>query len=110
MKWLAAAFVLLVSGSAGAQTVEYRLITQTYGGRIDIRKGLTQEQCEHDRLKALNQPADDEEKAIADRFASEDKSNDNCMTLGSVVRVCAPPIGFYRASADIRRAICEKQT
>ncbi len=124
MKWPALAIVLLVSGSAGAQDSPltwqicgkdgcsaasgtttnigipvhpWRLITQTYAGRIDIRKGLTQEQCEHDRLKALNQPADGEEKTHAAYFAEKDSS------------MSVDQYAYTRISSDIRHAICEKQ-
>ncbi len=94
----------LYSISGGAATTNigtpvppWRLITQTYGGRIDIRKGLTEAQCEHDRLKSLNQPADSEEKTYAAYFAEKDSS------------MSVDQYAYTRISTDIRHAVCEKQ-
>ncbi len=79
----------------------YSLITQTYAGRVDIRKGLTETECEHDRLKALNQPADDDEREAAKRL------KDSGVKPAS--DGWAPPPEYMIMSSDIYRAICEKQ-
>jgi hypothetical protein len=91
----------------------YRLITQTYGGRIDILSPLTEEGCERMRLKALQMPSNGEERIYAKRFADEQKADREKETRACIdnkATCVMSPFPTYTITAEtVLHAICEKQ-
>jgi hypothetical protein len=64
MKTLAV-LLLLCTPAVAQEDNGWHFLSQSYGGTISLVKGLTKQECEFMKNRALGRPATDEEKAAA---------------------------------------------